>query len=215
MRVTRRSVSRCAGGERRVDGQALFAIEVGDDRLAVADRLAIVNDVGKLPARRRRGVEDVLVNERHAREFEEGVDLEPIAVVVGDAEKGGVGVKGEHCGVLREADAAAMTHRRSRPPPTHARMRGRRLGQPSRWSESLPQISHRTTMAKLDDVVPRLNRTARNRFLLALCLQILETPGPKLWPEGENSEKLMRDRRTLTQARSQQLNEEWHLRSPA
>ena len=46
-----------------------LADEVGDDRLAVADRLTIVNDVGKLPTRRRRGVEDVLVNERHAREF--------------------------------------------------------------------------------------------------------------------------------------------------
>ena len=29
----------------------IFGDEVGDDRLAVADRLGIVNDVGKLPAR--------------------------------------------------------------------------------------------------------------------------------------------------------------------
>ena len=68
MRVTRR-LCRAAGRERRVDGQAIFVFEVGDDGLAVADRLTIVNDIGKLPARRRRGVEDVLVNERHAREF--------------------------------------------------------------------------------------------------------------------------------------------------
>ena len=54
-----------------------------------ADRLAVVNDVGKLPARCGRDVEYVFVDERHNSELEEGVDLQPVAVVVGDAEKGG------------------------------------------------------------------------------------------------------------------------------
>ena len=49
------------GGQPIVDGQAVFADEVRDDRVAVADRLAVVDDVGKLPARRGRGVEDVLM----------------------------------------------------------------------------------------------------------------------------------------------------------
>ena len=89
MRVMRRSVSRCdVVSAESID--RLLADEMSDDRLAVADRFAVVNDVGKLPARRRRGVEDVLVDERHASKFEKGVDLQSVAVVVGDAEEGGV-----------------------------------------------------------------------------------------------------------------------------
>jgi hypothetical protein len=69
---------------------------VGDDRLAVADRLVVVDDVRKLTTRSGRGIEDVLVFERHAGELEEGVDLQPVAVVVGDTEQGRVRVQGEH-----------------------------------------------------------------------------------------------------------------------
>ena len=61
MRVTSRSGSRCAAWSDGVDGEIIFGDEVGDDRLAVADRLAIVDNVGKLPARSGRRVEDVLV----------------------------------------------------------------------------------------------------------------------------------------------------------
>src|SRR6185312_15426746 len=34
--------------------------------------------------------------ERHAREFQEGEHLEPVAVVVGDAEQGGIGIERQH-----------------------------------------------------------------------------------------------------------------------
>ncbi len=74
------------GRQRRVDGETIFAGDVGDDRLAVAQRFAVIDDVGKLAARRRGRVEDVLVPERHARQLEEGIDLEAVAVVVGDPE---------------------------------------------------------------------------------------------------------------------------------
>ena len=36
-----------------IDGQAVFANEMGDNCLAVADCLIVVDDIGKLPARRR------------------------------------------------------------------------------------------------------------------------------------------------------------------
>ena len=99
MRVTSRVGIALRRRERRVNCEPIFADEVGNDRLAVPDRLVAVNDVGKLPARSGRGIEDVLVSEGHASEFEEGVDLQPVAVIVGDAEKAGVGIKGEHDGV--------------------------------------------------------------------------------------------------------------------
>ncbi len=50
--------------------------------------LAVIDDVGQLTARRRGGVENMLVRERHAGQLQEGEDLEAIAVVVGDAEQG-------------------------------------------------------------------------------------------------------------------------------
>ena len=71
-----------------------LADETGEDGFAVADRFAVVDKVGKLPPRRRRCVEDVLVGERHAGEPHEGEDLEPVAVVVGDAEQRRVGKRG-------------------------------------------------------------------------------------------------------------------------
>ena len=40
------------GGQPIVDGEAVLAREVRDDRVAVADRLAVVVDIGKLAARR-------------------------------------------------------------------------------------------------------------------------------------------------------------------
>src|SRR5271156_4925380 len=75
------------GGKPVIDGQTVFADEVRDDRVAVADRLAVVDDVGKLPAGGGRSVEDVLMREWHASQFEESEYFEAVAVVVGDAEK--------------------------------------------------------------------------------------------------------------------------------
>jgi hypothetical protein len=83
-------------GQPLIDRQPIFANEVGDDGVTVADRLAVVDDVGQLAARRRRGVENVLVPERDAGEPQESEHLQAIAVVVRDAEQLGIGIEGEH-----------------------------------------------------------------------------------------------------------------------
>jgi len=59
---------------------------VRNDGLAVADSCAIVGDVGQLPARRRRGIENMFVREGQGVKAHEGKHLQPIAVVIGDAE---------------------------------------------------------------------------------------------------------------------------------
>ena len=84
--------------DRRIDGQPVLADKVRDDGLAVADGLAVVDQVGQLPARRLRRVENVLMRERHMGELEEGENLQPVAVIVGDAEQGRIGVERDHCG---------------------------------------------------------------------------------------------------------------------
>ena len=67
-----------------------------DDGIAVADRLAVVDDVGKLPARRCRCIENMLVLEPHAVKSQERENLETIAVVVGNTEQLGIGIEGDH-----------------------------------------------------------------------------------------------------------------------
>jgi hypothetical protein len=69
---------------------------MGDDGIAVADRLAVVDDVGQLPARGRRRIENVLVLERHTVKSQEREYLESIAVVVGNTEQLGIGIEGDH-----------------------------------------------------------------------------------------------------------------------
>ena len=83
-------------GQLRIDRQPVLIDEVGDNGIAVADRLAVIDDVRQLAARRRRGVENVLVPERDAGEPQEREHLQAIAVVVRDAEQLGIGVEGEH-----------------------------------------------------------------------------------------------------------------------
>ena len=80
---------RCAGVSAASMVSAIFADEMDEDGLAVADRLAVIDDVGQLPARRLRRIENMLMHERHAGEPQEGEDLQPVAVVVGDAEQCG------------------------------------------------------------------------------------------------------------------------------
>jgi hypothetical protein len=63
---------------------------VRDDGFAIADRRAVVGDVGKLAARRRRRIENMLMGEGQAGEPHEGKNFQPIAVVVGDAEQLGI-----------------------------------------------------------------------------------------------------------------------------
>ena len=96
MRVIRWSVSRPFAGQFRIDRQPVLGDEVGDDGVAVADRLAVVDDVGQLTARRRRSVENVLVPEWDAAEPQEREHLQAVAVVIGDAEQLGIGIEGEH-----------------------------------------------------------------------------------------------------------------------
>jgi hypothetical protein len=83
-------------GQGVIDRQPVLTDEMRDDGLAIANNLAVVVDVGKLSARRVRCVEDVLMRERNLGELEEGVNLEPVAVVIGDAAECGPGVEREH-----------------------------------------------------------------------------------------------------------------------
>src|SRR5262245_35708062 len=83
-------------GQPGIDRQAVLGDEMGDDGIAVADRLAVVDDVGQLPAWRCRRIENVLVLERHAVKPQESEYLEAIAVVVGNTEKLGIGIEGNH-----------------------------------------------------------------------------------------------------------------------
>ena len=76
-----------ARGQPLVDGQAIFADEMSDDDVAVADRLAGIGDKRELAARRRRRVENVLVAERHVAQPQNGEDLQAVTVVVGHAEQ--------------------------------------------------------------------------------------------------------------------------------
>jgi hypothetical protein len=69
---------------------------MGDDGVAVADRFATVDDVGKLAARRLRGIEDVFVLERRAGELQEDKHLQAVAIVVGNAEQRRIGIEGDH-----------------------------------------------------------------------------------------------------------------------
>ena len=84
--------------QRRIDRQPVFLRDIGKDGLAVTDRIVTIDDVRQLTARRLRGVENMLLPERHARQLEECKYLQAVAVVVGDAEQRGVGVKREHAG---------------------------------------------------------------------------------------------------------------------
>ena len=79
-------MSRCAAVSAASMVRRYLRDDMGDDGLAVADRLAVVDEIRKLPARRRRRIENMLVRERHAGKPQEGEYLEPVAVVVGDAE---------------------------------------------------------------------------------------------------------------------------------
>ena len=78
-----------------IDGQAVAADEVRDDRVAVPERFAIIDDVRQLLSRCMRCVKGMPMNERHAGQLEERKHLEAVAVIVGDPEEPGIGVKGQ------------------------------------------------------------------------------------------------------------------------
>src|SRR5271156_3993495 len=96
---------------------------MGNDGLAVADRIAVIDDVGKLPTRRRRCVENVFMRERQASESHESKDLQPVAVVVGYAEKSRVRVKRDHERKILRQRRASEELRFSRGDPLSGRYR--------------------------------------------------------------------------------------------
>ena len=112
---------RCACVSAASMRQAVFSGEIVEDGPAVADGVVAVDDVGQLPARRLRGVEDVLVGERHAGELEEGIDLQAIAVVVGDAEQRRIGIEREHVGPRFEFETSQFKMKRAKRKPELAR----------------------------------------------------------------------------------------------
>jgi hypothetical protein len=84
-----------------VAADALVVIALGIERLRLGQaffRQARMLAQQRVTARRLRGVENMLLPERHARQLEECKYLQAVAVVVGDAEQRGVGVKREHAG---------------------------------------------------------------------------------------------------------------------
>jgi hypothetical protein len=83
-------------GQGAVDRQAIFAREMSDDRVAVSDMFAIVDDVGQLAARRRLRIENMFVPEGQSRELQERKNLEPERIVVRDSEQFGIGIQAEH-----------------------------------------------------------------------------------------------------------------------
>ena len=84
--MIKRFVVRCAGVSAGIDRESIFLRDIGKDRLAVADYVVAIDDIGQLTARRLRGVKNMFVTERHAGELEECKYLQTIAVIVGDAE---------------------------------------------------------------------------------------------------------------------------------
>ena len=82
--------------QRGVDRQSIFADQMGDDGVAVADGLALVDDIGKLTARRPGCIEQMLMNEGKTDESQKRKNLQAVAVVIGDTEQGRIGVERDH-----------------------------------------------------------------------------------------------------------------------
>ena len=74
-----------------VDSKVVTRNQMADDRVAVADGCVAVYQIGKLPARRFRRVEDMFMAKGQAAQLEEGIDLQPERIVVRDAEQVGMG----------------------------------------------------------------------------------------------------------------------------
>src|SRR5947209_3140359 len=89
------------GGQAVIDRESILLDEMRHDRIAVAYRLAVIDDVGELPARRVLRVEDVLVLEGEAAQPQEREDLQPERTVVGDAIELGIGDQSYHQPLLR------------------------------------------------------------------------------------------------------------------
>jgi hypothetical protein len=79
-----------------VDGKTIFADEMSDNGVAVADRLARVDDIRELTAWCGRGVEDMVVAKLLVSEPQECKNLQAEGVVVGDAKQRRIRIEGEH-----------------------------------------------------------------------------------------------------------------------
>jgi hypothetical protein len=78
----------------------IFVDQMGDDRIAVADRRAVVLDVRQLPARCGAGIENMLMTKWYFGQAKKRESLEPERIIVSDPEQFRVGVEREH-GALR------------------------------------------------------------------------------------------------------------------
>src|SRR5262245_8530835 len=93
----------------------MFTDEMRNDRVAVPDRFAVIDQVGKLTARGGGRIEDVLVLEPQADELEKGEHLEAKAVVVGHSEQAGPGIESDHlsssavCGATMKSRMSCAT----------------------------------------------------------------------------------------------------------
>jgi len=81
---------------------------MSDDGVAVADRLALVDDMGKLTPRRTGCIEKMLMNEGKTDEFQKGKNLQAVAVVVGHAKQARIRVERDHaCETISASQAFA------------------------------------------------------------------------------------------------------------
>jgi hypothetical protein len=153
---------------------------MSDDGLAVANGFAVGDDRGQLTARRRRGVEHMLVREGQACQPQEGEDLQSIAVIVSDAIKRRIGIQADHD---RESPLKLGSHNRED-------LRRRRISSPERKGA-------RFSGSLWGDQLPGANRVLqeRSRFFLlarprpfdqavmfgdrAVCLSRPRTDGPQ------------------------------------
>jgi hypothetical protein len=84
------------GRQRIVDRQAIFSDEMRDDRIAVADILVAIEDVGQLATRRRFRIKDMLMAKGQVAQLQEGENLQHIRIVIGNAVEFRVGIEGDH-----------------------------------------------------------------------------------------------------------------------
>src|SRR5262252_4784058 len=82
--------------QRCIDRELVFLRDIGKNGLTVADYILAIDDIGQLTARCFCGIKNMLVAELHSCQLEKCIYLQAVAIIVGDAEQRGIGVKREH-----------------------------------------------------------------------------------------------------------------------